>query len=68
MLYKKYHRNFVKQFKKRAVFGRTGIHRYLVETEPYYDAFFKGICIVSDKGCWNLVFPDGQLNKYLHVV
>ena len=68
MLYKKYHRNFVKQFKFRAVIGGTGIYRYIVETEPYYDGILKAIRMISDKGGWNLVFPEGQLNKNLHVV
>lgn len=68
MLYKKYHRNFVRQFKVRAVFGTTrAIYRYIVEKEPYYDGVFKGIRIISDKGNWDLVY-DGRINKYLYVV
>ena len=68
MLYKKYHRNFVKQFKFRAVFGTTGIYRYIVETEPYYDGILKAIRMISGKGYWNLVYQGGQINENLHVV
>lgn len=68
MLYKKYHRNFVRQFKFRAVFGATGIHRYIVEIEPYYDRIFKGIRMTCDKGNWDLVPYNGIINKHLHVV
>lgn len=67
MLYKKYHRDFVKRFKKGTVFGSTGrIHRYIVETEPYCDVIL--IRMTSNKGSWNLVYYNGRINKNLHVI
>lgn len=70
MLYKKYHRNFVKQFKKGTKFRYChGGTKHIVEREPYYDGIFKGIRMTSGRySGWNLIFPDGQLVVDIDVV
>lgn len=58
MLYKKYHRNFVKQFKKGVKFNI--ISEEEVMREPWYDKVNKTICMTGSKyGGWNLVSSDG---------
>ena len=67
MLYKKYHRNYVKQFKKGVKFNIISVES--VMKEPRYDIINKIIYITGSKyGCWNLVFPDGRLDKCRHVI
>lgn len=71
MLYKKYHRNFVKQFKKgvrfRFSFYKKEEMVCKVNVEPYYDETFcrRNIRITGSNtmGVYDLilVFPDGQL-------
>jgi len=66
MLYKKYHRNFVKQFKIGAKFRWSGSDRpYMVEVEPFYS---KGNnCIEVSPGhylWWKLIKSNGKLIKY----
>lgn len=75
MLYKKYHRNFVKQFKKGTKFGHSNeCSRYkaysysmIVEIEPtIYDG---GIYVISKCSYgWILVFPSGRLIKDIDVI
>lgn len=68
MLYKKYHRNFVKQFKKGVKFKWSGISSGIgiVKKEPYYNY---AIYVTDSKhGLWNLVNLGGEINKYLYVV
>ena len=62
MLYKKYHRNFIRKFKAMGdVCRRKVVRGFLV--------FFGFICIEDNRGCvCDLVFPGGQINKYLHVI
>ena len=60
MLYKKYHRNFVKQFKKGVKF-RYQSYRGVVTRKPYY--FAERIAIDCNFYDWVLVFPNGQLDS-----
>ena len=71
MLYKKYHRNFVKQFKKGVRF-RFSFYKQKemvckVNVEPYYDETFcrRNIRItgINTNGVYNLilVFTEGRL-------
>ena len=78
MLYKKYHRNFVKQFKKEARIGfryrdRGGASALVdvVKIEPCvdmesqidcYDGIFKGIRMTGIYYDWVLVYPSGYIN------
>ena len=72
MLYKKYHRNFVKQFKVGVRFNHyiTQLSVYTVVHEPQYS--ISNHCIEfqssSNNVMWNLVYPNGEINKYLNVV
>ena len=66
MLYKKYHRFYVSQFKKGVKF-RYKSHKCVVTREPYY--YNEMIYVTdSDSGRWELVYYNGRINKYLHVV
>ena len=68
MLYKKYHRNFVRKFKKGTVFKWNGtLSGEIVRKEPYYD---NGMIWVIDNeyGKWDLVYYNGRINKHLYVV
>lgn len=69
MLYKKYHRDYVKQFKKgtKFVFNSSiysGITiRNMVEVEPFWD---RGIYVTEkfSDGNWALVDYNGKVNYY----
>lgn len=68
MLYKKYHRNFIRQFKKGTEFKAIGdvCLRKVVRGFLASGGF---ICIEDNRGCvCDLVFPGGKINKYLHVI
>ena len=75
MLYKKYHRNFVKQFKKGTRFECNGecddrYRDYLKNTveeepKPFHEG---GVYIIGDAYIWVLVFSDGRLIKDINVV
>lgn len=63
MLYKKYHRKFVKQFKKGVKFECiNSVRRYIVEKEPFYGG---NICITGECSVWVLVYMDGSINNNL---
>lgn len=77
MLYKKYHRSYVKQFRKGVefncpctspdkMFERDVVDVDRVEVRPYYG----GIYVAGKRtGRWILVFSGGMINKKnLHVV
>lgn len=71
MLYKKYHKNFVRQFKKGVKFKTSDLGYKVVEivvNEAYI--FWDGvICIDSEKGRSRLIpFDDGKLNVDIYVV
>ena len=74
MLYKKYHRNYVSQFKVGVKFmcksecgdGRIIYPRYTVEKAPYY--VYGDIRLTGIEYYLVLVFSDGIVNKSLHVV
>lgn len=66
MLYKKYHRNFVRQFKKGVKFSYktyNKVYKDIVEREPYYDGRYwrRNIRITGSKNDLFLIFPSGQL-------
>ena len=73
MLYKKYHRNFVSQFKKEVKFivGKYGNgNGYRVTREPYLIDFKSSRIYIEDGKLftWTLVYCSGKINKYLHVI
>lgn len=76
MLYKKYHRNFVRKFKKGTKFeyieGRGPGIKFTVSIEPYSDwRYWKGIGIrikTSGENLWNLVYPEGQLEEDIYAI
>lgn len=73
MLYKKYHRSYIRQFKKGTEFVYNGERRYIVEKEPYIlqtDIYGQKTIHVDDKlYTWSLVLPAGRIFKgYIHVV
>ena len=62
MLYKKYHRNFIRQFKKGVKFNILSEEK--VQKEPWYDNDNKVIYVKGNKyGCWILVYSDGIIDK-----
>lgn len=69
MLYKKYHRSYVSQFKKGVKFvcrGSNRYSRYTVERNPYY--VYRDIRLTGIEYCLTLVFSDGIVNENLHVI
>ena len=69
MLYKKFHRNFVKQFKKGTLFaiGSGGSYNTgEVISDPFY--MFSSVYIEDSKHLWILVLPGGKINKNLYVI
>jgi len=68
MLYKKYHRNFVKQFKKGA---KVMCIKTIIEVtkEPYLPNFSSSRIDIEDgEYIWTLVHSGGRVNRYLHVI
>lgn len=69
MLYKKYHRNFVKQFKKGtkiAIGSGESYYSDKVIGKPLY--MYNSIYIGDSKYLWILVLPSGKTNKHIYVV
>lgn len=66
MLYKKFHRNYVKQFKEGARFAIGSGKSGKVISEPF--CLFKSIYIGDSEHLWILVLPNGQTNKNLYVI
>ena len=65
MLYKKYHRNFVKQFRIGTKFVCiNGVRRYIVKEEPFHRRS-GNICMTGDCSVWVLVYMDGSINNNL---
>mgnify|MGYP003538268817 FL=1 len=63
MLYKKYHRNFVRQFKVGVKFSYETyrFHRDIVKREPYIGYGHCGIWMTGKEDGWILVFSDGKV-------
>ena len=59
MLYKKYHKNFVSQFKEGTEFNYKAF-RDVVEREPHYD--YGSIHIVGNTYYLPLVYHNGRIN------
>lgn len=73
MLYKKYHRNFVSQFKKGIEFRYRGTRDTDTVKEEPYALILTNFCrirVESNKHAWilSLIFENGIINKYLHVI
>ena len=75
MLYKKYHRNFVKLFKIGAwiKFIYSNAQNYFVisgvEKEPFIQHGWINTAVGwQGEKYWVVVFPDGKINKDLHVI
>lgn len=67
MLYKKYHRSYVSQFKKGVKFNILSVEAVLYE--PWYDNVNKAVCISGSRyGYWTLVYSDGKIDKYRHAI
>lgn len=68
MLYKKYHRNFVRQFKGGVRYKCfSGGKRYIVAKEPYYRG--EEIRIIdSECSVWVLISMDGTINCKIKVL
>lgn len=70
MLYKKYHRNYVRQFRKGTEFVYSNMHdgitlKIVVEVEPWlYD---EKIYVTEKFGNWTLVFPGGKINYEIKI-
>ena len=68
MLYKKYHRKFVRQFKIGTEFEwinyREKIIRGIVKEEPFHRRS-GNICMTGDCSVWVLVYMDGSINNNL---
>jgi len=69
MLYKKYHRNFVKQFKMGTRYGFKAysgeIYKDIVRKEPFYN---RGINMTGKKFGWTLVFPGGRIERSIKII
>lgn len=69
MLYKKYHRSYVRKFKKGTkVSNRHNIYKDTVESEPYFNTEFHEVRVICNKYGWILVFPGGKLNKDVYAI
>jgi len=61
MLYKKYHRNYISQFRKGTEFWFKAYYREKVVIEPYV---YSGVC---RSGSWVLIFLDGKINYNIKI-
>ena len=75
MLYKKYHRNFVSQFKigTKVKFICDHVHFVIsdVKEEPFIEYRWINTLVSNAKlgeRYWVVVFPGGKINKDLHVI
>ena len=70
MLYKRYHRNFIRQFKEGTKFGWS-TEELSVETvmiEPYFKVDFHEIHVSGDKYRWILVYSNGRIERNIKVI
>lgn len=70
MLYKKYHRNYVRQFKKGVEFVYSNMLdkitlKITVEVEPWL--YGEKIYVTEKFGNWILVFPGGRINYNIKI-
>ena len=70
MLYKKYHRNFVRQFKKGVKFNFFNSQLSEVTREPYYSTYHQHIEFQSTSiiPVWTLIYPSGFINYDIKIV
>ena len=70
MLYKKYHRNFVKQFKIGAKFKFIHSNNLteIVNAGPFYFKRSNHIEVQAGYIWWRLIYQNGKINKNLYVV
>lgn len=72
MLYKKYHRNFVKQFRKGTkIYYKTYSGDEIKDTvriEPYFSNDYHEIHISDNKYGWILVYRNGMIERSIKVV
>lgn len=68
MLYKKYHRKFVRQFKEGTEFTEFDhiTYRDVVEREPFSD--YGNICMTGNKYYFILVFSYGTTNHKIYII
>lgn len=66
MLYKKYHRNYISQFKKGAIlmFDIGGGDKII--SEPFIDSDYGEICVRCTYE-WTLVFSEGKINRDIKI-
>ena len=70
MLYKKYHKDFIRKFKKGSRFNSIigykfyNISSYIVVKEPYYSTYYLHIELQSNTciPSWTLIYPSGRIN------
>jgi len=72
MLYKKYHRNYVKQFRSGIKFEYKGICRDIVVIEPSIIDVFTNhyeveIQVIGKFSKWTLVFPEGRIDYKIKI-
>ena len=77
MLYKKYHRNFVKRFRKGVKYRYNDYVENIID-EVIIEPFIYWCSITRYKYCWielerpngylKLIDEKGRFNKYIHVV
>jgi len=70
MLYKKYHRNFIRKFKKGVKCYRLDSPLYEVVKEPHYSNVNHRIEFQSSSyfGIWPLIFSSGSINYKINVL
>lgn len=66
MLYKKYHRNFVKQFRRGAILMFDIGEGDKIISKPFIDSDYGEICIRCTYE-WTLVFFDGKINHEMKI-
>ena len=64
MLYKRYHRNYISQFRKGTEFNYKA-YRDVVEIEPYYVG--GNICVTGNKYYLALVYHSGRINYNIKI-
>lgn len=71
MLYKKYHRNYIRQFKEGTRFKYNyKCYTYTVIKEPYYSTYYQHIEFQSTSiiPVWTLIYPSGFINYDIKIV
>ena len=68
MLYKKYHKKYVSQFKKDVKFRYRGFRPEAIEVEPWCENSGRIYISGNKSGCWTLVYPGGQLSDGISIV